>query len=141
MSEPHTPSDPISPREITAGEPEPEVLYCPQCGATMAPAQRYCSECGWDAENPEVAPPGLSAPPASPRNLGPASDKNRLTALLLCILLGFLGVHRFYIGRPGTGFLWLATLGVFAVGVIYDAVMLATGELLDGQGRRVLHWQ
>lgn len=117
---------------------EPEVLYCPQCGDTMDPDQRYCTNCGWDAEAPDDAPP--AAPPESPRDLGPASNKNRLTALLLCALIGWLGLHRFYIGRPGSGVVWLLTLGFLGVGVIYDAVMLATGELVDGEGKRVLHW-
>ena len=35
------------------------------------------------------------------------SGKNRLTAMVLCILLGFFGVHRLYAGKLGTGFLML----------------------------------
>ena len=33
------------------------------------------------------------------------SKKNWLTTLMLCWLLGFLGVHRLYAGKLGTGFL------------------------------------
>ena len=33
------------------------------------------------------------------------SKKNKLTALMLCWFLGFLGVHRLYAGKLGTGFL------------------------------------
>jgi len=39
------------------------------------------------------------------------SPKSRLAALLLCALLGVLGVHRFYVGKIGTGILMLVTLG------------------------------
>lgn len=122
-----------------ASHSEPETLFCPQCGEAMDSDQRYCTNCGWDAEAPEKEPP--AAPPESPRDLGPASNKNRLTALLLCALIGWLGLHRFYIGRPASGLVWLFTLGFLGVGVIYDAVMLATGELVDGEGKRILHWQ
>lgn len=123
-------------------EPEPAFLYCPQCGEKMAVDQRYCTSCGWDAEEPDKEPPLLRREPTpSPRELGPPSDKNRLTALLLCVLIGWLGAHRFYIDKPGTGLLYLLSLGILGVGVIYDAVMLATGELEDGAGKRILHWQ
>ena len=33
------------------------------------------------------------------------SEKNRLTALMLCWFLGFFGVHRLYAGKLGSGFL------------------------------------
>lgn len=125
-----------------AEDAEPEVLYCPQCGEKMDADQRYCTSCGWDAEAPEEPPPlPQRGPVESPRDLGPASDKNRLTALLLCVLLGWLGAHRFYIDKVGTGLLFLISFGFLGVGVIYDAVMLATGELKDGEGKRILHWQ
>ena len=127
-----------APAQLEAA-PESETVFCPQCGSKMAAGDRYCGGCGWDAENPDVIP--QPKPPRSPRDLGPPSDKNRLTALLLCILLGFLGVHRFYVGRPGSGIVWILTLGVLSVGWIYDTVMIATGEFTDDQGRRLLHWE
>ena len=30
------------------------------------------------------------------------SDKSRLLAALLCFFLGYLGIHRFYVGKIGT---------------------------------------
>ncbi|MBI1354566.1 MAG: NINE protein [Acidobacteria bacterium] len=108
----------------------------------MSPDQRYCTQCGWDAEHPDRVPPGGEPGPIfPPRDLGPPSDKNRLTALLLCILLGWLGAHRFYVGRPLSGLLWAISLGLLGVGVIYDSVMIATGEMRDDQDKRLLHWQ
>lgn len=41
-------------------------------------------------------------------------------AWIFLTFLGFLGVHRFYIGKWGTGILYLLTLGLFGLGVIYD---------------------
>jgi TM2 domain-containing membrane protein YozV len=136
---------PPPPGTPDAPEPEVETLYCPQCGVEMLSTDRYCGGCGWDAERPEDEPaPRKQArrePPPTPRRTAPPSDFNRLTTFLLCLLLGFFGVHRFYVGRAGSGVLWLLTGGLLAVGWIYDLVMIATGEFLDEQGKRIVYWQ
>ncbi len=62
------------------------------------------------------------------------SDKNKITALLLCIFLGGLGVHRFYVGKIGTGIVWLLTGGVFGIGWIIDIIMIAVDKFKDKQG-------
>ena len=54
-----------------------------------------------------------------------ASDEimNGTHSLLVGYLLwifGFLGLHRFYLGKPWTGLLFLLTCGIFLIGVIYD---------------------
>lgn len=114
-------------------------VYCPDCGAPMAPDDRFCSSCRWDAERPTEH--AQRQPPKSPRNLGTPSDKNRLTTLILCIVAGFMGVHRFYAGRAGSGVLWLLSFGLLGVGWIYDIVMIATGEFVDDKGNRILYWE
>jgi TM2 domain-containing membrane protein YozV len=63
-----------------------------------------------------------------------ASSKSKITTLLLCIFLGGLGVHRFYVGKVGTGIVWLLTLGVFGIGVLVDIIMIAMGKFKDKQG-------
>ncbi len=40
-----------------------------------------------------------------------SSEKERLVAFLLCFLLGGLGVHRFYVGKVGSGIAQILTLG------------------------------
>lgn len=65
------------------------------------------------------------------------SDKKKLVALLLCIFLGTIGVHRFYVGKIGTGIVWLLTGGVFGIGWIVDVIMIATGSFKDKQGRQL----
>lgn len=62
------------------------------------------------------------------------SKKQFVTTLLLCILLGFLGVHRFYVGKTGTGILQLITLGGLGIWAFVDLIVIACGSFKDGQG-------
>lgn len=62
------------------------------------------------------------------------SEKSKGTAAVLCLLLGWLGVHRFYVGKIGTGLLWMFTLGLFGVGEIVDLIMILCGSFTDGEG-------
>jgi hypothetical protein len=41
------------------------------------------------------------------------SRYNRLVALLLCLFVGYLGIHGFYVGKIGTGVLWMLSGGMF----------------------------
>ncbi|MGB1012608.1 MAG: NINE protein, partial [Nannocystaceae bacterium] len=48
------------------------------------------------------------------------------TAYLLCLaqFFGFAGLHRYYLGKPVTGTLWLFTWGLFGIGLLYDLITL-----------------
>ena len=42
----------------------------------------------------------------------------------VCWLLGFLGMHRFYYGKPVTGTIWFFTGGLLLIGWIVDAFLI-----------------
>lgn len=63
-----------------------------------------------------------------------SKEKNWLVALLSCIFLGYLGIHRFYVGKIGTGILYLLTAGFGGIGVIIDIIMIAVGSFTDKGG-------
>ena len=52
-------------------------------------------------------------------------DKNWIAALLLSILVGSLGVDRFYMGYIGLGILKLITLGGFGIWWLIDLILVA----------------
>jgi TM2 domain-containing membrane protein YozV len=66
-----------------------------------------------------------------------AKGRSKLVVALLCFFLGVLGVHRFYVGKIGTGIIWLLTLGILGVGVLVDFIMILLGKFKDKKGNRI----
>ena len=68
------------------------------------------------------------------------SPKSRLVTLLLCFFLGVLGIHRFYVGKAGTGILMVLTLGGIGIWALIDLILILVGSFKDKQGLRVFRW-
>ena len=131
-------------------------MYCANCGANIETGAGFCSGCGAPAGTPGGAAPG--APPQQPRYAAPpqtpgyasagayaparpgVSDKKILVAFLLCWFLGFLGVHRFYVGKVGTGILEVITIGGLGIWVLIDFIMIIVGAFTDKQGNYLKDW-
>lgn len=68
------------------------------------------------------------------------SSYSRLAALLLCFFFGYLGIHRFYVGKFWTGVLQLLTLGGFGIWYVIDGILILCGVFTDSDGRRLVRW-
>ncbi len=107
--------------------------YCQNCGAATDGAAEVCTRCGTRlAFQPQVGGPQL---------------KSRLAAGLLGVFLGWLGVHRFYLGDTGIGVaqLMLTLLGFCTCGVssmaawiwgFIEGILILVGSIdRDADGR------
>ena len=56
----------------------------------------------------------------------------------ICLFLGMLGIHRFYLGKTFTGLLMLFTFGGLGLWVLIDLILIATGSLRDGAGNSLV---
>ena len=70
------------------------------------------------------------------------SRYNRTIALLLTsgAFVGVCGLQRFYVGRVGSGLLWLFTFGLFGLGQLIDIIMILAGSFTDKYGKFVEDW-
>ena len=68
------------------------------------------------------------------------SDKSRTIALLLCIFLGILGAHHFYVGKIGWGIFYLLTGGVAGVGWLISLIKILAGSYRDNVGAPLRRW-
>lgn len=112
---------------------------CPQCGAPLNNGIKECKYCGEVFATVASAPQPQSTPipvvqtvyvqqpvpqPVQQQYLKPA--KSKVTAGILALLLGGIGAHKFYLGKPGLGILylifcwaWIPSIVAFIEGIIY----------------------
>lgn len=116
---------------------------CPVCGAPME--NDVCGYCGYKKEEAAHVQPNTNQQSSTPQPqiiinnqnvvtngiIAGVSRKNKTTALLLCIFLGIFGIHRFYVGKIGTGLVYMFTGGLFGIGWIIDIVLIVTGNFKD----------
>ncbi len=84
--------------------------------------------------------PGAPINPGAPYGVDPQtgipySDKSKITAGLLQILLGGVGAGRWYTGSYGVAVAQLLTCGGLGVWSLIDGIMMLTGNGKDPQGR------
>ena len=69
------------------------------------------------------------------------SDKKRLITVLLCYFLGIFGVHRFYVGKTGSGIAQVLTLGGLGIWKFIDLIIILCGSFTDAEGKVISEWQ
>jgi len=79
---------------------------------------------------PQVAQQVQQVQPVQQMN----SEKDWMVTLILAILVGGLGIDRFYSGSILLGVLKLVTLGGLGLWWLIDLIMLVTGSYKDGNG-------
>jgi hypothetical protein len=68
------------------------------------------------------------------------SEYTRLPVFVLCLFLGWFGLHRFYVGKIGTGILQLITIGGLGLWTLYDLIVIVFGTFTDSDGRKIVRW-
>ena len=121
-------------------------MYCASCGKELPAQAAFCPACGAAATGATNAAHGGASTqgnlrPYPSRSGVDVSQKSRLAALLLCLFLGWLGVHRFYVGKVGTGVLMIFTFGGLGIWTLIDLIMIIVGGFKDADGKFVLDWQ
>ncbi|WP_341264530.1 TM2 domain-containing protein [Gordonia hydrophobica] len=96
--------------------------------AQMASARQLRAEDGVRPTDSPHTQPATSVP-------GVFSDKEWMTALLLSVFLGGLGIDRFYLGYTGLGVAKLLTLGGCGIWSLVDLVLIAMRNVPDADGR------
>jgi TM2 domain-containing membrane protein YozV len=84
------------------------VKFCHACGRSIDARAEICPLCG--VRQPMAYAPALGA--NSP------SGRNRVAAALFALLLGGLGVHKFYLGKVGQGVLYLIFCWTFIPAIV-----------------------
>ena len=114
-------------------------VFCPDCGVKVQSDKIYCQNCGAeiDSYTSICSKCGYHIPPKVVKT---SSPKYKVTAGLLGIFLGGLGIHNFYLGYSSKGVIQLAlffgglftcgltTLGASVWGLI-EGILILTGDI------------
>lgn len=128
-----TKSNDISSAE-SVQSPQP-TKFCKFCGGRIPIDAVLCTLCGRQVE--EMHGAAAAQPQVVINNANTNTNtnmvggigmraKNKWTAFLLCLLLGYFGAHKFYEGKAGMGILYIFTVGLFGIGWLIDCIILLT---------------
>lgn len=82
-------------------------VFCRACGTSLHESATDCPNCGAKQQQ--------------------AFTKSKITAVLLCFFVGFIGIHRFYLGRPWSGICYIlfCWTGITMIVAFIEFIILA----------------
>lgn len=109
--------------------------FCKHCGAKIPEDAVLCTACGRQVEKleGENTPNIVINNSNSSQNVNTNTNlngvyagrlRNKWVAIVLCLMGGLFGLHKFYEGKIGMGIIYLFTFGLFFVGVVIDFIVL-----------------
>lgn len=107
-------------------------MVCPKCGKGLPNEANFCYTCGSQVTQ-DVVSEGVAV--KTPSKVIITTKKKKWIASLLCLFLGGVGAHRFYVGKVGTGVLYLFTLGLCGFGAVVDLIGILAGNFKDKLGQ------
>lgn len=69
------------------------------------------------------------------------SERSYWITLAFAFFLGTFGVHRFYVGKVGTGLLMIFTLGGLGIWTVIDLILITFGAFRDKEGNEIRFWE
>lgn len=105
-------------------------MYCNSCGKKLKDKATKCPKCG----TPVGATVVNFHNQSQPVNALGYTPKKKWKAFWLCFFFGFFGVHRFYVGKWYTGFVWMGTMGLVGIGWFIDLDKILFNKFTDSHG-------
>ena len=108
---------------------DPNAAICVRCGCAKGVGTSFCPNCG----QPTLPNAAVCTACGSALNIVPAAGaKSKMTAGLLGIFLGGLGIHNFYLGYTGKAIAQIALSLCFGAGAIWgfiEGILILCGKI------------